>query len=72
MTYPLPVTRTVLFLHQSFAIALPNFDHRLVSEAAQTDVRDNNIGENVRYGVYVDSNGRSRWLATRSGRTARA
>ena len=30
---------------------------RLVSEATQTDVRDNNIGENVRYGVYVDSDG---------------
>jgi parallel beta-helix repeat protein len=30
---------------------------RLVSEASQTDVRDNVIGENVRYGVYVDSDG---------------
>jgi parallel beta-helix repeat protein len=30
---------------------------RLVSEATQTDVRDNIIGENVRYGVYVDSDG---------------
>jgi parallel beta-helix repeat protein len=30
---------------------------RLVSEATQTDVRDNTIGENVRYGVYVDSDG---------------
>ena len=30
---------------------------RLVSEATQTDVRDNVIGENVRYGVYVDSDG---------------
>jgi parallel beta-helix repeat protein len=30
---------------------------RLVSEANQTDVRDNVIGENVRYGVYVDSDG---------------
>jgi parallel beta-helix repeat protein len=30
---------------------------RLVSEASQTDVRDNIIGENVRYGVYVDSDG---------------
>ena len=30
---------------------------RLVSEASQTDVRNNVIGENVRYGVYVDSDG---------------
>jgi parallel beta-helix repeat protein len=30
---------------------------RLVSEASQTDVRGNVIGENVRYGVYVDSDG---------------
>lgn len=30
---------------------------RLVSESAQTDVRDNVIGENLRYGVYVDSDG---------------
>jgi parallel beta-helix repeat protein len=30
---------------------------RLVSEATQTDVRDNVIGENARYGVYVDSDG---------------
>jgi parallel beta-helix repeat protein len=30
---------------------------RLVSEASQTDVRDNVIGENTRYGVYVDSDG---------------
>jgi parallel beta-helix repeat protein len=30
---------------------------RLVSEATQTDVRDNVIGENMRYGVYVDSDG---------------
>ena len=30
---------------------------RLVSEATQTTVRDNVIGENMRYGVYVDSDG---------------
>lgn len=30
---------------------------RLVSEATQTDVRNNIIGENTRYGVYVDSDG---------------
>ena len=30
---------------------------RLVSEASQTDVRSNMIGENERYGVYVDSDG---------------
>ena len=30
---------------------------RLVSEASQTDVRGNVIGENMRYGVYVDSDG---------------
>jgi parallel beta-helix repeat protein len=30
---------------------------RLVSEAAQTTVRGNTIGENTRYGVYVDGDG---------------
>lgn len=30
---------------------------RLVSEAKATDVRDNVVGENVRYGVYVDTDG---------------
>ncbi|MGH3565552.1 MAG: right-handed parallel beta-helix repeat-containing protein [Pseudonocardia sp.] len=30
---------------------------RLFGEATQTDVRDNVIGENVRYGVYIDSDG---------------
>ncbi len=30
---------------------------RLVSEASKTTVHDNVIGENVRYGVYVDSDG---------------
>ena len=30
---------------------------RLVSEATQTEVRDNVIAENLRYGVYVDSDG---------------
>ena len=30
---------------------------RLVSEASKTTVQDNVIGENVRYGVYVDSEG---------------
>ena len=30
---------------------------RLVSEATTTTVRDNTIGENVRYGIYIDSDG---------------
>ncbi len=32
----------------------------LYSEAAQTEIRDNQIGDNLRYGVYVDSDGGAR------------